>query len=339
MSGAPEGRLAFNMFEGLMMPNVTTEGLDDPSKVVVYGAAESHTMSEDGKTYTFKIRDDAKWSNGKPLTANDFVATWKRVLTPGFPADYATMLYVIEGARAFNKGETEDFSTVGVKALDEKTLEVNITNPTPYFLELTAFYTFFPQPIDVVEKHDNDWTRAENIVTNGPYTLESYRDQQDVVLAKNANYWGASDVKIDKVRFRIIADANARVSAYKTGELHWVSGLPVAQISSLLTHPDHYQEPLLGVYYYRVNVSDPDSLLANKEFRKALSLATDRESLANNTLNGLYEVASGYVPPMAGYESKTSTEYNIKKARDLLAATKGSAELPATPDGEKPGQE
>ena len=339
MSGAPEGRLAFNMFEGLMMPNVTTEGLDDPSKVVVYGAAESHTMSEDGKTYTFKIRDDAKWSNGKPLTANDFVATWKRVLTPGFPADYATMLYVIEGARAFNKGETEDFSTVGVKALDEKTLEVNITNPTPYFLELTAFYTFFPQPIDVVEKHDNDWTRAENIVTNGPYTLESYRDQQDVVLAKNANYWGASDVKIDKVRFRIIADANARVSAYKTGELHWVSGLPVAQISSLLTHPDHYQEPLLGVYYYRVNVSDPNSLLANKEFRKALSLATDRESLANNTLNGLYEVASGYVPPMAGYESKTSTEYNIKKARDLLAATKGSAELPATPDGEKPGQE
>lgn len=325
MSGAPEGRLAFNLFEGLMMPNVTTEGLDDASKLVTYGAAESHTLSEDGKTYTFKIRANAKWSNGDPVTANDFVATWKRVLTPGFPADYASMLYAIEGAEAFNKKETEDWSTVGIKALDDKTLEVKLNGPTPYFLELTAFYTFFPQPIKVVEEHGNDWTRPENIVSNGPYKLTSYTDQQDAMLEKNEHYWGVADLKVDKARFRIIPDANARVTAYKTGEVHWVSGLPVAQISSLLTHPDHYEEPLLGVYYYRVNVSDSSSLLANKDFRKALSMAIDRESLVNNTLNGLFKVATGYVPPMAGYKSTTSTEYSIKKAKDLLATAKPAA--------------
>ena len=320
MSGAPEGRLAFNLFEGLMMPNVTTEGLDDPSKLVVYGVAESHTVSEDGKTYTFKLRKDAKWSNGDALTADDFVASWKRVLTPGFPADYAKMMYSIAGAEEFNKKKNEDWNSVGVKALDPQTLEVKLSAPTPYFLELTAFYTFFPTPPKVVAEHGDAWTKPENIVTNGPYKLASFQPQQDAMLEKNTHYWGAADLKVDKARFRIIPDANARVTAYKTGEVHWVTGLPVAQITSLLTHPDHYEEPLLGTYFYRVNVSDAESLLAKPEFRKALSMAIDRESLVNNTLNGLYKVARGFVPPMAGYASKTSTEYSIKKARELLDA-------------------
>lgn len=319
MSGAPEGRLAFNLFEGLMMPNITTEGLDDPSQLVVPGVAESHTLSEDGKTYTFKLRKDAKWSNGDPVTAKDFEQSWKRVLTPGFPADYASMMYAIEGAEAYNKKETDDWSTVGIKVLDDHTLEVKLVAPTPYFLELTAFYTFFPVPMKAVEKFGDEWTKPEHIVSNGPYMLKSYQPQQDAILVKNPRYWGAKDLKIDKVRFRIIADANARVTAYKTGELHWISGLPVAQITSLLTHPDHYEEPLLGVYFYRVNVSDPNSILAKPEFRQALSMAIDRDSLVNSTLNGLYKIATGYVPPMAGFKSLTHTEYSIKKAKDLLA--------------------
>lgn len=319
MSGAPEGRVAFNLFEGLMMPNVTTEGLGDPSEIVVYGVAKSHELSEDGKTYTFQLRKDAEWSNGDPVTAQDFVDSWKRVLTPGFAADYASMLYVIEGAAAYNKKETQDFSTVGVKALGDHTLEVKLRAPTPYFLELLAFYTFFPTPTAAIAKYGDDWTKPENIVTNGPYKLTKYEPQQELVLQKNEQYWGADDLKIDATKFRIIPDANARVTAYKTGELHWVSGLPVAQITGLLTHPDHYQEPLLGTYYYRVNVTDEDSPLSNPKVRRALSMAIDRESLVNNTLNGLYQVADSYVPPMAGYESKTQTEYSIKKARELLA--------------------
>lgn len=323
MSGAPEGRLAFNLFEGLMMPGPTTEGLSDPSQLVTYGVAESHTVSEDGKTYTFKLRQNAKWSNGDALTANDFVESWKRVLTPDFPADYASMLYVIDGARAFNKGDTTDWSTVGIKATDDYTLEVKLVEPTPYFLELTAFYTFFPVPMKAIEAHGNLWTRPGNIVTNGPYQLDSYEPQQGAMLSKSPHYWGASDLKVDKVRFRIIPDANARVTAYQTGELHWVSGLPVAQISSLLTHPDYYEEPLLGTYFLRVNVSEPSSLLAKPEFRQALSRAIDRESLVNNTLNGLYDVAEGFVPKIAGYDPVRSAKYSIKEARELLAeATK-----------------
>ena len=319
MSGAPEGRIAFNVFEGLMMPNVTTEGLDDPSKLVVPGVAESYEMSEDGKTYTFKLRKDAKWSNGEPVTAKDFEWSWKRVLTPGFPADYAQMLWVIEGAEAYNKGENKDWASVGVKATDDQTLQVVLTSPTPYFLELLAFYTFFPTPQKVVEEKGDDWTRPENIVSNGPYRLASYKPQQEIVLETNEHYWDKAALKIPKAKLRIIPDATARVTAYKTGELHWSgAGLPVAQITSLLTHPDYYREPLLGTYYYRINVKN-DGALQNPKVREALALAIDRSSLVNNTLNGLYESAESFVPPMAGYKSVTKTDYNIKKAKDALA--------------------
>ncbi len=320
MSGAPEGRIAFNVFEGLMMPNVTTEELSDPSKLVVPGVAESFEVSEDGKTYTFKLRADAKWSDGTPLTANDFVESWKRVLTPGFPADYAQMMWVIDGAEAFNKGEEKDWANVGVKAVDDQTLVVNLKAPTPYFVELVAFYTFFPTPKKVIDEKGDAWTKPENIVSNGPYVVESYKPQQEIVLAANEHYWDAKNLKIPKAKLRIIPDATARVTAYKTGELHWSgAGLPVAQISSLLTHPDYYREPLLGVYYYRINVGK-EGALQKPEIRQALGLAIDRQSLVDNTLNGLYTVADSFVPPIAGYESVTKTEYNIKKAKDALAA-------------------
>lgn len=318
MSGAPEGRVAFNIFEGLMMPGPTTEDLKDPKDLIRPGAAESYEVSDDGTVYTFKIRPNAKWSNGDDLTAEDFVWSWKRVLTPGFPADYAQFLWIIEGAEAFNKGETEDWETVGVKALDAKTLQVTLAYPAPYFLELIAFYTFFPTPKKAIEEHGDDWTRPENIVTNGPYTLASYKPQQEIVLEKDPNYWGADDVAIEKSKLRIIPDSNAIVNAYKTGELHWTgSGLPVAQITSLLTHPHYTRHPMLGTYYYRINVTN-DGPLQDPRVRKALAFAIDRKSLVDDTLNGLNNPANSYVPPMAGWESTTDTSYDIKKAKDLM---------------------
>lgn len=320
MSGAPEGRIAFQIFEGLMMPGPTTEGLSDASKVVVPGVASGYERSEDGLTYTFKIREDAKWSDGKRLTAEDFVWSWKRILTPGFPADYAQMLWVIKGAEAYNKGELKDWEDVGITAPDDTTLQVTLERPTPYFPELAAFYTFFPTPRHVIEEHGDRWTRPQNIVTNGPYKVAGYKEQQEIAMELNEHYWEADNVKIKKARARIIPDANARVNAYKTGELHWSgAGLPVAQITSLLTHPDYMQEPMLGVYYYRLNVSQEDSPLNNPKVRQALSLAIDRESLVSSTMNGLFEVAESYVPSMAGYSSTTSTGYDVKKARQLLA--------------------
>ena len=318
MSGAPEGRIAFQIFEGLMMPGPTTEGLTDPSKIVTYGVAESHTLSEDGKTYTFKIRKDSKWSDGSPLNANDFVYSWKRVLTKETGADYVTMLHVIENAKAFTDGKV-GFDKVGIKAKDDFTLEVKLNNPTPFFLELVAFYTYFPVPKSAIEKHGKKWTRPQNIITNGAYKLATYAPQKKVILRANEHYWDAKKVKMKDIKLSIITDANARVNAYKTGQLHWTgAGLPVAQIAGLLADDDYFREPLLGVYYYRLNVSK-EGPLKNPKVREALSLAIDRQTLIDNTLNGLFTVADSYVPPIAGYTSTTKTSYSIKKAKDLLA--------------------
>lgn len=322
MSGAPEGRLAMQIFEGLMVPAPSTEGVTKSSELVRPGVAESYEVSDDGKTYTFKLREDAKWSNGDAVTAKDFEYSWKRILTPGFPADYSSMLYVIEGAEEFNKAEEGegDWSKVGVKAPDDQTLVVTLNNPTPYFPELVAFYTFFPVPKGAVEEHGDAWTKPENIITNGAYKLAQYEPQKELLLEKNEHYWGADDVDIDKAKARIISDRNAVTNAYRAGELHWTgTSLPVSQISSFVAHPDYRRDPLLGVYYFRTNVSKKDSPLTNPTVRKALSMAVDRELLVDDVLSGLYEKANSYVPAnMAGYESTTKTEYNPKKAKELL---------------------
>ena len=321
MSGAPEGRLAFNLFEGLLMPHVTTEGLKDSSQLVVPGVAESFTVSEDGKTYTFKLRADAKWSDGEALTSQDFVYAWKRVLTPETGADYATMLYVIRGAEAYNKGDQSDWESVGVKAPSPQELVVELNSPTPYFPELVAFYTFFPVPQRAIEAHGDAWTKPEHILTNGAYTLDRYEPQKDVYLKKSEQYWDAENVALEEVRLRIVSDTDAIVNAYKTGELHWTgTSLPVAQISNLLMHPDYVRHPLLGTYYYRVNVGPkaPEAL-RDKRVRQALSMGVDREQLIDQTLKGLYTAADSYVPDsMTGYEPTASLEDNPKKAKKLL---------------------
>lgn len=331
MSGAPEGRLAFNLFEGLLAPHVTTEKLKDSSELVVPGVAESFSVSEDGKTYTFKLRSDAKWSNGDPLTAEDFVYSWKRVLTPGFPADYAQMLWVIRGAEAYNKGTSEDWGSVGIMAPAPDQLVVELTNPTPYFPELVAFYTFFPVPKKAIEEHGDAWTKPENIVTNGAYVLDKFEPQKDVWLKKSKNYWDADNVKLDAVRLRIIGNIDAIVNAYKTGELHWTgTALPVAQISNLLMHPDYVRHPLLGTYFYRVNVSK-EGPLQDVKVRKALSMAVDREQLIDQTLKGLYTSATSYVPNfMAGYESKAEVASNVKKAKKVLEEAGYGKDKPLT---------
>lgn len=322
MSGAPEGRIAFNLFEGLMMPGPTTEDLDDASELVVPGVAESYALSEDGRTYIFTLREDAKWSNGKAVTASDFERSWRRVLTPDFPSDYQSFMWVIQNAEAFSKGEVTEWSEVGVKVIDDRTLEVTLTQPTPYFPELVAFYTFFPVPMDLVEEKGNDWTRPENIITNGPYELESYREQQDLLLKKSENYWDKANVALDQARIRIIQDTNAAVNAYRTGELHWSgTSLPVAQITGLLTHPDYMQEPMLGTYYYRINVTDEESPLTDNRVRQALAMSVDSRSLVEDTMNNLFTVANHFVPQgLPGYESPgEGITYDVARAKELLA--------------------
>ncbi len=320
MSGAPEGRIAFNIFEGLMAPGPTTEDLDDPTDVVVPGVAERYEISEDGRTYTFYLRDDAKWSNGEPLTAKDFELSWKRVLTPGFDGDYVQLLWIIENGEDYSTGEIDDWSEVGLRVVDERTLEVTLEQPTPYFPELVAFYTFYPVPLDVIEEHGDRWTRPENIVGNGAYKLTGHRPQIDMVMEKNSHYWDADNVALDEAIARIIPDTNAVVNAYRTGALHYSgASIPVAQITSLMTHLDYYNEPMLGTYYLRFNVGE-DNALSDPKVRRALWKSIDRRSLVEDTMNNLYGVADGYVPPMAMWESTAEFPgYDPSRARQLLA--------------------
>ena len=321
MSGAPEGRIAFNIFEGLMMPGPTSENLDDPSDIVVPGVAHSFDLSDDGLVYTFHLRPEAKWSNGTPVTAQDFERSWRRVLTPDFPGDYVQKLWVLKNGQEFSTGELDDWSQVGVKSLTDHTLEVTLTEPTPYFPELVAFYTFFPVPVDLIKEKGVRWTRPENIISNGPYVLADYRPQRDMLLEANPHYWDRESLSITEARVRIIDDTNAVVNAYRTGALHWTgTSLPVAQIASLLTHPDYTTEPLLGTYYFRINVADEDSPLHDPRVRKALALSIDRGSLVEETMNNLYLKADTFVPPMEGWESiAPDFSYNPSEAQRLMA--------------------
>lgn len=312
MSGAPEGRIAFNAFEGLWMPS---QGTGDP----VYGAAESHTVSEDGLTWTIKLRAAAKWSNGDPLTAGDFEFSWKRVATPGFDADYAEFMDFIKGMEAYRKGENTDWAAVGVKVIDDKTLEVVLKNPTPFFPELMAFYTFFPVHKATVEKHGEKWTAPENIVSNGAYKITEYKLQQHLLLVKNEHYWDKDSAKIDQIKIRIIKDNISMLNAFKEGNVDIMSGgIPISKIPQWKGKPEFRLDPLLGTYYYRVNVTANEAL-GKKEVRQALAMAIDRDSLARLTMKGLYDAANGFVPPMKDFKNPVELKYDPKRARELLA--------------------
>ena len=312
MSGQPEGVIAFQIFEGLWMPAQAT---GPPT----YGVAESHTVGEDGKTWTIKLRKDAKWSNGDPVTAKDFEFAWKRVCTPGFDADYAEFMDFIVGARDYRTKVTEDWATVGIKVPDPYTIVVTLTNPTPFFAELLAFYTFFPVHQATVEKHGDEWTRVENIVSNGPYKLGEYKHQQYLLLDQNRNYHSKGDLKIDETKVFVFKDNNAMLNAFKEGKIDVMAGgIPAGKIPVWRGKSDFRLDPLLGTYYYRVHVNG-NAALKKKEVRQALALAIDRDSLANNTMKGLYLPAKGMVPAMDGHTPTIDLKFDPDMARELLA--------------------
>ena len=321
ISGAPGGRIAFNIFEGLLMPAKTTEDAKEPGDLVRPGVAESYEVSEDGKTYTFKLRSDAKWSNGDPLTAADFIYSWKRTLLPGYPADYAELFYDIKGVPEYNNEDTEsNWENVGIKAPDKHTIKIELSHPTPYFPELIAFYTFFPQPKPVVKEHGNEWTKPDYIRTNGAYKLTEYVKGREIVLEKNENYWDADNVSIEKVRIPIIENTEKLVEAYKNEKLHWTgASLAPWQVPDFKDRPDYHKENTLGTYYVRINVSDGESFLSNPKLAQALRLAVDRQAIVDDKLNGVFDIADSFVPDgMTGYASQYKLEHDVEKAKKLL---------------------
>lgn len=292
-------------------------------------AAESVEVSQDLKTYTFKIRD-AKWSNGDPVTAKDFEYAWKRVLDPKTAANYAYQLYYIKNGEKANKGEV-GLDQVGVKALDDKTLQVELENPTPYFLELTSFYTYFPVDQKVVSADPKWATEAKTHVGNGPFKLESWEHKSKLVLVKNDNYWDKDTVKLDKIEFSMVEDENTELSMFDNGELDWAgapfSSLPTDAIPALKESGKMTIQPIAGTYWYKFNTEKPP--FNNVKIRKAFAYAIDRQSIIDNVTQTNQKPAMGAVPDsMSLNPNGYFKDHDVETAKTLLA--EGMKELGLT---------
>jgi oligopeptide transport system substrate-binding protein len=319
-SASDGGHIINNTFEGLMRE---VNGKLQPAM------AESYEVSDDGLTYTFKLRD-AKWSDGKPVTAHDFEYAWKRALNPETGSEYAFQMFYIKGGQEYfeGKGKVED---VAVKALDDKTLEVTLNAPTPYFLNLTSFYTYMPARKDVVEKDPEGWAKnPELAVSNGPFKLAEYSTGDKIVLVKNENYWNVDAVKLDKIVASMIVDQSTQLTAYESGELDAIDEVPTQEIPRLLAEEPTFQIlPLLGTYYYIFNVDkEPTN---DVRVRKALALAIDRKAITEQVTKGGQKPATGYVPEglflsdgrefreVAGDYGIDPNKAQVEEARKLLA--------------------
>lgn len=296
---------------------------------VAPGVAESWEVSEDGLTYTFKLRQST-WSNGEPVTAGDFEFAWKRVLNPETASQYANMLYVIEGAEAYNTGEGE-VDAVAVKAVDDATLEVKLTAPVAYFPELVSHYTFMPVHQATVEA-DPDWAMeaGDAYVVNGPFLLTTWNHASDYVLEKNPNYWDAENVTLETVNVQIVESEATANAMFQNGDIDFL-GSPYQAVS--LDAIDGYRadgslnvSDYAAIYWYKLNTTD--EVMSNVNIRKALALAIDRQGLVTNITKGDQAPALGYVPKtIAGFEEDRGyfADADFETAKEYLA--KGLEEL------------
>lgn len=297
----------------------------------VPGVAESWEISEDGKEYVFTLREDAKWSNGDAVTANDFVFAWKRVLDPAStPAPpYAYQLYYIENAEQFNTGEITDFSQVGVEAVDEKTLKVKLVNPTPYFLGLTSFYTYYPVHSSV-EGNDKWATNKDSMVVNGPFTLTEWTTGQKIQVTKNEQYWDKASINLARVDMSLTNSGATELSSYRNGEIDYAGApngeIPTDQIKGVQSElPDEFNvKGIASTYYYMFNVTAEP--FQNAKIRKAFAMSINRQAIVDNVTLGGQLPAFGFVPPGikgASEEFRTEVEdayfeENAEEAKRLL---------------------
>lgn len=272
----------------------------------VPNAAESFETSEDGKTVTFVLRDDLKWTNGDPVTAQDFEYSWKRTVSPELGADYAYQFYGIVGAQDYNSCDPKKddcaalADKVGVKAVDDKTLEVTLTTPQPWFTQQVAHHSFLAVNRKAVEQFGDKWTEAANIVTNGPFKLERWQHNSAIDIVKDPNWRDPGSVKLTRVNGRMISDGITAVQAFEAGEID-VNNYPPApdEIARLKDTPEYQQYTGLGTYYYGVNVEN----ITDVKQRRAMALAIPRQSIIDNIAQAGQLPANGFTPEgMPGYD-------------------------------------
>lgn len=312
-------RLLAALFEGLC-------AIDEQTSRPVPGAAERWESSPDGLTWTFHLRAGLQWSDGEPLTAGDFVQSWRRNLSPAFASSYAYLLFPVKNAEAFNTGKLTEAAALGFAAPDPRTVVITLERPTPYLPILTTATPWYPINPRVVAKFGgltdraNPWTRPGNLVGNGPFVLQEWTSGSRLVVAKNPRYWDAAAVRLNGIVFYPIENPDVEERNFRAGQLHVTNNLPLSKIPSY-RQPDAARlrsDPLSQILFLRCNVTRPP--LDHPKVRRALALAIDREAIARNLLNGSRAPADHFVPPQtAGYDSRNHVPTDVATARRLLA--------------------
>ncbi len=303
----------------------------DKDNKIIPGSAESWDVSEDGLVWTFKLREGLKWSDGSPLTAQDFVYSWKRVAAPETAAPYGeTVLGMVKG---FAEAAAGNPDALAVSAPDDTTFVVELDHPCPYFDKLAAFQVLSPVNKATIEANGDAWaTKPETYICNGAFYIAEWVPSSYILFKKNPYYWNADAIKLDSMKMLLIEDPNASYAAWQTGEAMMIKDVPTAEIPSLRGNPEFYIEPLLGTYYISLNDSLP--IFSDARVRQALSLAIDREYVANTLMQGTYTPATNFVGPGVAdwngdfydnanggkpYIDVTNHAANLEKAKQLLA--------------------
>lgn len=339
VTGLIEERLLSSLFEGLT--NVDLETMQP-----IPGVAESWEVSPEGLVYTFHLRADARWSNGDPVTAEDFAYSWRRMLSPALAAEYAYMFYLIDGAEAFNTGKTSDFGQVGVRMADIQKIEVRLRAPAPYFLILLSHFSFFPVHRATIEAHgamtdrDTAWTRPGNHVSNGAFAIASWSPGKEIIAERNQHYWGSANVKLERVLFFPIQDPSVEERMFRAGELDITNQLPSAKVAAYRAdHPEQLRiDPSIATEFVRFNTTRKP--FDDARVRMAFALAIDRVAIVEHVMRAGQKPAESFVPPgLGGYEYgthggddvATRHTFNPEVARSLLAEAgyAGGAAFPA----------
>lgn len=309
--GIPANNILRDLYEGLVG--------EAPDGSLTPGAAARWDISADGLTYTFHIRDNARWSNGTPLTAQDFVYSLRRIVTPDTGSSFADILTPIQNAAAIIAGEAPPES-LGVAALDEKTLRITLAAPTPYFLALLTDASAYPVYRPAIEQYGDAFVRPGRLVSNGAYQLADWRPQAHLTLTRNPHYWNNAATKIDTVRYFPLPDQAAELARYRAGELDITYTVPLEQLPWIR---EYFAEelkiaPWLGVFYLGLNTSRPP--LDDARLRQALAMAVDRQVLTAAITAGGEQPAYGWVPPVNNYTSQQAAWAALPRAEQLALA-------------------
>jgi len=308
--------IASQMFEGLLTVAV---GNTPPEPA----CARSYEVSDDGRVYTFHLREGMVWSDGKPLNAHDFYYAWMRALTPKIGSKNAQQLWYIKGAQSFHTGKTTDANSVGVRVIDDLTLEVELKNPASFFPDLLTYTAYAPVPRHAIEAHGKQWVRPENIVVNGPYIMTEWKPRDRIALQKNPRYWGAADVAIERSLILMSDDEAKNLRYYDTGMAHYIQpiGTEQVRVGKRLSHADLRIDAQMCTYYYVFQMDTPP--FDDPRVRRAINMAIDKERLTTHILASEQRPASNLVFDMfeatLGYKPPEGDGFDPEGARRLLA--------------------